>query len=128
MDGTLRGHPARIEPRWLEPKLPAAIKPYRHGISDVDAALLTGLSLAAAPSGTGELTISALGYGAGTVTFTAAGGQPTRLYTLLLSTTRSDGVVSEYLLKLKVGFVLITDQAQTVPTAGFGTALTWAPP
>lgn len=128
MEGSLRGHPINTEPVWLRPKLAGAVTSYRHRISEVDEALLTGLTLAAAPSGTGELVISALGYGAGTVTFTATGGQPTRCYTLLLSATRSDGVVSECLLKLKVGFVLMTDQAQAVPSAGFGTALTWTPP
>jgi hypothetical protein len=128
MEGSLRGHPIGTEPVWLRPKLAGAVASYRHRISELDAALLTGLTLAAAPSGTGELVISALGFGAGIVTFTASGGQPTRCYTLLLGVTRSDGMVSEYLLKLRIGFVLATDQAQVVPSAGFGTALTWAPP
>ena len=87
--------------------------------------MLTALTLAAAPSGTGELVISELGYGAGIVTFTAAGGQPARCYTLLLSGSRSDGMVSEYLLKLRVDPVLITDLAQITTSMGFGSALVW---
>lgn len=128
MWGSLRGVPVGIDPVCLEPKLAAATRQYRYRISPLDEQILTGLTLSVAPSGTGELTISALGYGLGTVTFTAAGGQPTRLYTLLLSAARSDGMTSEYLLTLQIGFVLTTDQAQVAPAAGFGTALTWAPP
>jgi len=124
IEGSLRGVPFGIEPIWLDTKLPGMVRQYRHRISRLDEQVLTGLSLACAPSGTGELAISALGYGAGTVTFTATGGQPTRCYTLLLTTTRSDGMMSEYLLKLRVTFALPTDQAQTVPSAGFGTVLT----
>ena len=87
--------------------------------------MLSSLSLAAAPSGTGELTISALAFAAGIVTFTPAAGQPTRCYTLLLTATRSDGQVSDYVFKVRVDPVLITDQAQAAPSTGFGTANTW---
>lgn len=123
MRGSLRGVPVSTEPVWLEPKFATAVKPYRYEISPLDQQLLTGLTLAAAPSGTGELVISSLGNGAGVVTFTAAGGQPTRCYTLLLNATRSDGMVSEYLLKLTVDPLLLTDQAQIAPSTGFGTAV-----
>ena len=58
------------EPIWLPSKLPTAIKGYRHEIDPLDAQVLSSLSLAAAPSGTGELTISALAFAAGIVTFT----------------------------------------------------------
>ena len=83
------------------------------------------MQLAAAPSGTGELAISALSFASGIVTFTASGGQPSRCYTLLLTATRSDGQVSDYLFKLRVGNVLLTDQPQVPPAAGFGTAVVW---
>jgi hypothetical protein len=126
MDGSLRGVPVSTEPAWLEPKLPAAVKPYRWAISPLDALVLTGLSLAAAPSGDGELAVSALGFGAGIVTFTLAAGQPARCYTLLLTATRSDGIVGEYLLKVRVDAVLATDQAQIAPAAGFGTPAAWS--
>jgi len=124
MDGTLRGVPVSREPIWLTPKLPTAIKGYRYEIDPLDAQVLSSLSLAAAPSGTGELTISALAFVAGIVTFTLAGGQPTRRYTLLLTATRSDGLVSDYLFKLQVDPVLSTDQAQAATSAGFGAGLT----
>src|SRR5208337_1610200 len=102
MNGSLRGVPVSREPIWLAPKFPTAIKGYRYEIDPLDAQVLSSLSLAAAPSGTGELTISALSFAAGIVTFTAAAGQPTRCYTLLLTATRSDGFVGEYLLKMRV--------------------------
>jgi hypothetical protein len=126
IEGSLRGVPFGIEPTWLDAKLPGTARQYRHRISRLDELVLTGLSLACAPSGTGELVISALGYGAGTVTFTATGGQPTRCYTLLMAVARSDGMVSEYLLKLRVGTVLVTDQAPVAPSTGFGTPATWS--
>lgn len=125
MYGSLRGVPVSCEPIWLPSKLPTAITGYRHEIDPLDAQVLSSLSLAAAPSGTGELTISALAFAAGIVTFTAAAGQPTRCYTLLLTATRSDGKVSDYLFKLRVGNLLVTDQPQATPAAGFGTAVVW---
>jgi len=126
MDGALRGVPVSREPIWLAPKLPTAIKGYRYEIDPLDAQVLSSLSLAAAPSGTGELTISALAFAAGIVTFTLASGQPTRCYTLLLTATRSDGLVSDYLFKLRVGSVLVTDQPQVPSATGFGAAATWS--
>ena len=125
MYGALRGVPVSREPIWLPSKLPTAIKGYRHEINPLDAQVLSSLSLAAAPSGTGELTISALAFAAGIVTFTAAAGQPTRCYTLLLTATRLDGKVSDYLFKLRVGSVLVTDQPQVPTAAGLGTAVVW---
>ena len=125
MYGALRGVPVIREPIWLPSKLPTAIKGYRHEIDPLDAQVLSSLSLAAAPSGTGELTISALSFAAGIVSFTLAAGQPTRRYTLLLTATRSDGQVSDYAFKVRVDPVLITDQAQAAPSTGFGTANTW---
>ena len=125
MNGSLRGVPVSREPIWLPSKLPTAIKGYRYEIDPLDAQVLTALSLAAAPSGIGELTISALAFAAGIVTFTAAAGQPTRCYTLLLTATRSDGKVSDYLFKLRVGNVLVTDQPQVPPTTGLGAAVIW---
>ena len=125
MYGALRGVPVSREPIWLPSKLPTAIKGYRYEIDPLDAQVLSSLSLAAAPSGTGELTISALAFAAGIVTFTAAAGQPTRCYTLLLTATRSDGLVSDYLFKVRVGNVLVTDQPQVPPAAGLGTAVVW---
>jgi hypothetical protein len=125
MYGTLRGVPVSREPIWLPSKLPTAIKGYRYEIDPLDAQVLSSLSLAAAPSGTGELTISALAFAAGIVTFTAAAGQPTRCYTLLLTATRSDGQVSDYLFRLRVGNVLVMEQPQVPPAAGLGTAVVW---
>ena len=125
MNGSLRGVPVSRGPIWLAPKFQTAVKGYRYEIDPLDAQVLSSLSLAAAPSGTGELTISALGFAAGIVTFTAAAGQPTRCYTLLLKAARSDGFVGEYLLKMRVDPVLLTDQPQVAASAGFGTAAVW---
>jgi hypothetical protein len=125
MGGSLRGVPIGCEPIWLASKLPTAVRQYRHPIDPLDAQVLTALSLAAAPSGTGELTISGLGYASEIITFTLAAGQPTRWYTLLLTATRSDGLVSDYLFKVRVDPVLATDQPQVTPSVGFGTGVVW---
>jgi hypothetical protein len=125
MWGSLRGVPVGREPIWLASKLPTAITGYRYEIDPLDAQVLTSLSLAAAPSGTGELMISALAFAAGIVTFTLAAGQPTRCYTLLLTATRSDGLVSDYLFKLRVGNVLTSDQPQEPSELGLGAAIVW---
>ena len=126
MDGALRGVPVSREPIWLASKLPSAVKGYRYEIDPLDAQVLSSLSLAAAPSGAGELAISALAFAAGIVTFTAAAGQSTRCYTLLLTATRSDGLVSGYLFKVRVDSVLAADQPQVAPSCGFGMAATWS--
>jgi hypothetical protein len=102
MYGSLRGVPVSCEPIWLTPKLPSAVRGYRYEINPLDAQVLSSLSLAAAPSGTGELAISALSFAAGVVTFTLAAGQPTRCYTLLLGATRSDGMVSGYVFRCRL--------------------------
>jgi len=128
MDGSLRGVPVSAEPVWLAPKLPVDVRHYQRVIDPVDAALLTGLSLAAAPSGSGELTVSGLGFASGLVSFTLSEGQPGRCYTLLLTATRSDGMVSDYRFRVHVDCVLPTDQAQAVPSAGFGTPVTLTAP
>ncbi len=125
MSGSCRGVPVGCESIWLPAKLPTAITGCRFEISPLDAQVLTSLSLAAAPSGTGELALSALAFAAGVVTFTLTSGQPTRSYTLLLTANRSDGMVSDYVFQILVGPVLVTDQAQAVPSAGFGTPITW---
>ena len=126
MEGTLRGVPSSVQPIFLAPKLPTGVRICRVPINPLDAQLLSELSLVAAPSGSGELVISGLAYANEIVTFTAAGGQPTRCYTLLLTATRSDSQVADYLLKIQIDAVLVTDQPQSAPSAGFGTALTWA--
>ncbi len=104
--GSLRGVPVSDEPRCLAPKLPSAVRVYRWCLDPVDAALVSGLSLAAAPSGSGELAVSGLGFASGV--------------------TRSDGGVSDALFKVRVDPVLATDQAPAAPSAGFGTPLTWS--
>lgn len=126
MYGSLRGVPIGREPIWLPSKFATDVRGYRHEINPLDAQVLSSLSLAAAPSGTGELTISNLSFAAGVVTFTLAAGQPTRCYTLLLTATRSDSFVSDYVFKVQVDPVLITDQAQVALSAAFGTGATWA--
>ena len=122
--GNLRGVPAGTWPSWLPPKFPGDTRECRFEISQLDWKIGTALSLAAAPSGAGELTLGSLAFGNGVVTFSTAGGQPGRTYTLMLAVTRSDGAVTNYQLMQRVNPVLSTDTAQAVPSYGFGTALT----
>jgi hypothetical protein len=143
MFSSLRGVPVSEPPIWLASKLPSATSVYRVRIDPADAALAAQLLVAAAPSGDGELAISGVSFGSGVgrsavgdalpwvatfgglVRFTLSAGQPARAYTLVLTVERSDGLVSMKVLKVKVDSVLVTDQPQVAPSAGFGTPATW---
>jgi hypothetical protein len=143
MFGSLRGVPVSVEPIWLESKLPGAVSLYRVPIDPADAALAAQLLVAAAPSGDGELAVSGVSIGSGAgrsavgdalprattfgalVRFTLSAGQPARAYTLVLTAVRSDGLLSTRTMRVKVDSVLVTDQPQAAPSAGFGTPAVW---
>lgn len=85
-------------------------------------------SLACAPSGAGEMAISALSVVDDAVTYTAAGGQPGRLYRLKLIVSMTDGRVFVFEGEQPVLGYLPSDRPQTNFTIGFGDAITWTAP
>ncbi|HEY8685970.1 MAG TPA: hypothetical protein VIO57_10230 [Chloroflexota bacterium] len=94
---------------------------------DTTVDFIASASLVCAPSGTGEMQISNLQVAGDSVTYTAAGGQPGRWYTLKLLVTMSDARVYTFLGTQPITPVLPTDQpSPTPPSAGFGSAITWA--
>jgi hypothetical protein len=112
---------------WLTPdKLQSETREYQTTISADDGALAISATLAAAPSGSGELEPVSLVLTGTVVTMVVAGGQPTRTYRLLLSVTRSDGLVSGYLYAVGVSKTLPTDTPQTPPSNLLGTPVTWS--
>jgi hypothetical protein len=143
MFGSLRGVPVSEPPIWLASKLPSAVGVYRVRIDPADAAPAAQLVVAAAPSGDGELAISGVSFGSGVgrsavgdalpwvtafgglVRFTLSAGQPAHAYTLVLTAVRSDGLLSTRTMRVKVDSVLVTDQPQAAPSAGFGTPVVW---
>jgi hypothetical protein len=84
-----------------------------------------GGTLAASPSGTGELTLSNIVVSRNVATFTAAGGVPGRVYTLNFLTFDEFGDVFQTLAFLPMSYELGVDPPPVPPTAGFGIALTW---
>lgn len=111
-------------------KFPDAMLDFTFDITDaIDTTVdfLASASLVCAPSGAGEMQISNLTVAGDGLTYTAAGGQPGRWYTLKLAVTMTDGRLFTFVGLQPVTPVLPTDQPIPVPpSAGFGTPITWA--
>jgi hypothetical protein len=120
--------PVGYEPTWLTAKLPTDLRQYPVALDPSDAAAIASMSVAAAPSGDGELAIAGLTFtpATGSAVLTLGSGQPTRRYTLLLTLTRVGGLVSDYLIAISVGPVLSGDQAPAAPSTGFGSPVAWS--
>ncbi len=84
-----------------------------------------GGTLAAMPSGTGELSLSNLTVSRNVATFTATGGVPGRVYTLNFLTFDEFGEVFQTLAFLPMSYELAVDPPPVPPNAGFGSSLTW---
>lgn len=114
----------------VPPKFPDAVAPVTLALPSPPLPGLPDLpqsaTLASAPSGSGELTVSAFSIINGNAVFTTGGGQPYRHYRLRIVVTMISGAVVEFVAEQVVGALLPTDQAQPIPSTGFGTAVTWA--
>lgn len=82
---------------------------------DVSAALadigstLAGISVSAAPSGAGELTVNSASFSGGVITVWLAGGVPSRSYTVQIVATTADAQELTWFVALPI------DPAQAVP-------------
>jgi hypothetical protein len=126
--GATRGVGIDAEILLLAPKFPDGSLDYTIAIDcviDPRVDLIASLTLACAPSGTGEMQISDLIVRGDTLAFTATGGQPGRRHTLKYVVTMTDGRVFPFVRRQNVTPVLPTDQAQAIPSQDFGAALTW---
>jgi hypothetical protein len=91
---------------------------------DPTADFIATVTLACAPSGTGEMQISNLVAVPGGLSYTATGGQPGRLYRLKFSITMVNGRVFSFLGEQWVTALLPGDQPFAPTSPGFGTAIT----
>jgi hypothetical protein len=89
--------------------------------------VVEAVTLSAAPSGVGELTLAGLEYDDVTkaVRATVSGGQPGRIYTLRYGLTFGSGDLRELLATLTVARELRTDRPQVPPARDFGGTIRW---
>jgi hypothetical protein len=127
--GSLRGVIVDQEPVVLRPKLPSAVMASTISLVDVISpagAYPVSATIACAPSGSGEMTISGFAVEEGdSFVVTTSGGQPGRVYTLLFNGVMSDGQTLALVLTQQVTPVRDWDQATEPPSWGFGTAQSW---
>ena len=86
------------------------------------------VSLAIQPSGTGEMQALDLAVSGDTVTVQLAGGQPGRVYDILILLTGASGRVWPYVVQImvKLGGVLAWE-VPPAPVATFGIPIVWTP-
>lgn len=117
---------------WFPAKLPGATTDQVFDISalipPVDATQIETLSAQIAPSGTGELSATALVVADAELTITLTGGVPTRVYAILFTAALTGGEVAQWIIYQGVPPDLVTDHAGPALDPGFGTPVTWRPP
>lgn len=111
-------------PNYLPRAQPSAVGPCSVVVCP-PAVVPIGGTLAAAPSGAGELQLSGLSVSRNVATFTASGGVPGRVYTLCFLTFDAFGNVYQQLAFLPISDTLAVDPPPVPPDAGFGPSLTW---
>lgn len=84
-----------------------------------------GVSLAAAPSGMGELALSNLTVFRNRATFTVSNGVPGRVYTLGAITQDENNDFYQHLMFLPMVSTLAADPPPLAPSEAFGDAITW---
>lgn len=85
---------------------------------------ITEASLSWAPSGSGELLLDTLAISGGGVTFKAGGGVASRVYTLKLAATLSDGSVVEVVRYLTIVRTLAVYPTPEPLSTAFSTPIT----
>ena len=126
--GSLRGVVIDAPLLILPSKYPDAGLDYAIDITlAIDPAVdfVSSISVQVAPSGLGEMRISGLSLVGDVVTVIATGGQPGRHYRLKYIVAMTDGRVFAFVALQPVTPVLPWDQAQPIPSRGFGTAIVW---
>lgn len=85
----------------------------------------TTVSVAASPSGGGELAVTTISVIRNVATVTVTGGVAGRVYTVSVTTAGGDGSTTEWLYYLPMSDVLAADPPTEPPNAGFGTPIIW---
>ena len=107
------------------PKQPADVTQRSFIIAPSPALTLVSATLAARPSGAGELALSAFTVAYTTATVTVSGGVAGRVYTLEAVAVDSNGDDYTTLAYLAVDGTLVVDPPVVPPSPDFGTPLTW---
>ena len=110
---------------YLPVKQPADVAPRSFTIAPLPSIDVTEVELAAAPSGTGELTLSGLDVAGTTASFVVSGGVAGRVYTLAALATDTAGNTYETLAFLPMSLLFVADPPVVPPSQGFGPLLVW---
>jgi hypothetical protein len=94
-----------------------------NAVADLGTDTLSAVTLAVAPSGSGELVASQLSFSGTVITAWLAGGVPGRSYVVKITGTCTTGRVFEWLVGLNVDPVLASFPLAAPPSTGFGTVL-----
>jgi hypothetical protein len=113
----------RTVPLWFPARLPSALLSYALDIAcavNTATDVVASATVAVAPSGTGELTLSAFTGSGYELIVTPTGGQPGRVYRYLFLATMTNGNVYEFLVQQETRKSLPSDFPQVAPVAGYG--------
>lgn len=116
------------KPLWWPSKLAVASLDYTLDTTNsviVGSDVIASVSVQIAPSGVGELSVSNIFVNGYMLTVTTAGGQPNRVYTMLIVAFMTNGRNYAFLVNQGISQLLDTDVPQISPTPGFGTAIMW---
>lgn len=112
---------------WPSPQSTDAVLAYSWDVSsDLGSVTVSSVSISAAPSGAGELTISNLSMTGSVVTAFISGGVAGRQYVVKIDVSYGGASVYSKLIGLTVAPILANwDTMPDPPSAGFGTPLVW---
>jgi hypothetical protein len=115
-------------PNWWPNKLPGATLDYSLDISaainpEID--IISTVTAACAPSGSGEMVLSNLYAATDVLTLTCSGGVPTRVYSILFTVTMYDGRIFDFLVYQGIPPALRGYPIPVPPSPGFGPPITW---
>lgn len=111
-------------PNYLAPKQPGSIGQYSFMVCP-NAVVPVGVSVAASPSGSGELTLASLGVGRNLASLTFSGGVPGRVYTVAAVAYDAEGNAYQTLFFVPIFRALGIDPPPEPPLDDFGSSIIW---
>lgn len=86
------------------------------------------VSIAVAPSGAGQLSVTTVGVTGSVISLWLSGGVAGRAYVIAVTATTAGGRTFEWLVGLRIDSATATFPLTAPPSAGFGAAATWTHP
>lgn len=129
MRASLRGVTVDLYVEPLRGKFPDAVRKFTVPIPpslNPAVSYISSVTLAVAPSGTGEMQVSGLTVFNSDFSYVASGGQPGRDYTIKTVFVTLDGQIFEFVFTQEITPIFDTDQPQAIPSSGFGTPIAWS--